>query len=60
VEHGPEILVIALIARAAELPQCGDPAGLFSFTDTEGIAIVLQAPRLYCFRAMYFFVGEQS
>ena len=59
-ENGQEILVTAQILREAELPQCGDPAGLFSFTDTEGITTVRQAPGLYCFRAVHFFVEEQS
>lgn len=58
-ENGQETLVIVLILRAAELPQCGDPAGLFNFTDTEGTTNVLQAPGLYCFRSVHFFVEEQ-
>lgn len=40
--------------------QCSNSAGLCSFTDTEGITTALQAPGLCCFRALNFFVEEQS
>lgn len=35
-------------------------AGLFSFTDTEGITTVLQDPGLYCSKAVHFLLWRNS
>lgn len=57
-KNGKDTLVIAMIVRVAELTQGGCPAGMFSFTDIEGITTVLQTLGLHCFRAVPFYVKE--
>lgn len=56
-ENGPETLVPALTVRAELLHATKQR--LFSFTETESIATVLQVPGS-CFKAVHFFVEKLS